>query len=655
MEFNEQQKAAINCSARNILVLAGAGTGKTRTIIGRAVRLVQDGCPPNRIAIITFTRRAAAEIRHRLIKTAGDSCRHVMSGTFHNFCLREMNTHPDWFGLTGSTILDRDDQSQLMKLSRGELIAEKSKDNPLTSSALKSQIPQAAKLLNYYSFARNTNQPIKDYLEKYAEETEQVVAKILQIFAAYKKRKIDSGYLDFDDILHRFAKVMRQEAQICSRISGGYDHVLVDEMQDTNPLQWLILESMAPYLNLFCVGDDAQSIYAFRGADFRNVHSFQERLPEAEVLKLELNYRSTQEILDLSNWLLNQSTLKYNKQLSAYRGPGIRPKLAEFYGDREEAEWVGEQLSQHHARQIRWDEQMVLCRTSNSARVIESELIRRKIPYRFIGGIGLLQTAHVKDLLSVLRVVVNHRDELSWVRYLTMWSGIGEVTAAKLIRFMGTASNFPSALELLSQSRPGNPLLEPLQEAHQLQDAPQACIKRLIDSLDVVMETRYDNWERRRRDVKLLLRLADKHENIKDFLDTYTLDPISTTEADADIEDDILTLITVHSAKGTEAKVCYVVAAQQGNYPHVRSLSDPDAVEEERRILYVALTRAQDELLISRNLPASIPYSVGSLSPSHPSFFSTLPRELVDPVQASVESWNSLPKNASYWDDDYID
>lgn len=655
MEFNEQQKAAISCNTKNILVLAGAGTGKTRTIIGRAVRLVQEGCPPRRIAIITFTRRAAAEIRDRLIKTAGESCRQVMSGTFHNFCLREMNSHPDWFGMTGSTIIDRDDQSQLMKLSRGELIAEKSKENALASSALKSQLPPAAQLLNYYSYARNTNQPIKEYLEKYADESEQMVSRILQIFAAYKRRKIDAGYLDFDDILHRFAKVMRQEQQICARIAGGYDHVLVDEMQDTNPLQWLILESLAPYLNLFCVGDDAQSIYAFRGADFRNVHSFQQRLPEAEVLKLELNYRSTQEILDLSNWLLSQSSLEYNKQLRAFRGQGIRPKLAEFLGDRDEAEWVGEQLSQHHQRRIRWDEQMVLCRTSNSARVIESELIRRKIPYRFIGGIGLLQTAHVKDLLSVLRVIVNHRDDLSWVRYLTMWPGIGEVSSARLIKHIGSASNFPDALELLTKNRPGSPLLDPLQEAYQNIEAPQACIHGLIESLDDLMKSRYDNWEKRLRDVKLLLRLAEKHENVRDFLDTYTLDPISTTEANTDVEDDVLTLITVHSAKGTEAKICYIVFAQHGNYPHIRSISDPEAVEEERRILYVALTRAQDELLISRNIPATSSYSDHNSNFPQVSFLVPLPPGLVDPVHEVREYLGTRPKQSGYWDDDFID
>lgn len=653
MEFNQQQHAAIVCPTRHILVLAGAGTGKTRTIIGRASHLVREGCTPHRVAIITFTRRAAAEIRHRLVQSTGESCRHVVSGTFHNFCLRAMTSHPDWFGLTGSTIIDRDDQSQLMKLSRGELIASKAKDNPNFRQSLKNKLPQAAQLLNYYSYARNTNQPIRDYLENFTEQTEQNIDKILQIFASYKKRKIEAGYLDFDDILHRFAKVMRQEPQVCKRIAEAYEHVLVDEMQDTNPLQWLILESLAPYVHIFCVGDDAQSIYAFRGADFRNVHSFQQRLPDAEVLKLELNYRSTQEILDLSNWLLSNSPLQYNKQLMAYRGSGIRPVLAEFHSDYDEAQWVGEQIVLRHEKGLRWDDQMVLCRTSHSARVIESDLIRRKIPHRFIGGIGLLQTAHVKDFLSVLRVLVNHRDDLAWMRYLTMWPGIGEVTAAKLIRVVTTVSDTLGSLERLKELRPGNPLLIPLDQAYEKINAPMVCIQYLIELLDDIMASRYDNWDKRRRDVKLLLRLAEKHDNVKDFLDTYTLDPISTTEADADNEDDLLTLITVHSAKGAEAKVCYVVAAQDGNYPHIRSRGQSDAVEEERRILYVALTRAQDELLISRHTG-----SYGGVADwRQPSvsvpFLSPLPPGMVSPIGA-MDSISFSPKNIDYWKDDLI-
>jgi len=565
-----------------------------------------------------------------------------------------MTSHPDWFGLTGSTIIDREDQSHLMRLARGELVAGQSAGNSLASKSLKSKLPQAAQLINYYSYARNTNQPIRDYLVKYADESESMVDRILEIFAAYKKRKYESGYLDFDDILHRFAKVMRQEPSVCSRIAGGYDHVLVDEMQDTNPLQWLILDSFAAHVNLFCVGDDAQSIYAFRGADFRNVHSFQQRLPQAEVLKLELNYRSTQEILDLSNWLLSKSPLEYNKLLQAFRGQGVQPLLAEFYTDRDEAAWIGGQIVQRHQQGVRWDEQMVLCRTANSARTIESELIHRKIPYRFIGGIGLLQTSHVKDLLAVLRVVVNHRDELSWVRYLTMWPGIGEVTAARLIQDIVVAPDIRVALDRLEEKKPGSPLLGPLDEACKRIDAPAVCIERQIDLLDDVMSKRYDNWDRRRRDLKLLLRLAEKHENVKDFLDTYILDPISITEADADTEDDILTLITVHSAKGTEAKVCYIVAAQLGNYPHFRSMSDPEAVEEERRILYVALTRAMDELIVSRHTAINN-YSTDWKQPTLASdFFQALPAELVDRVRKQ-EPLRLSVQQPDYWEEDLID
>jgi DNA helicase II / ATP-dependent DNA helicase PcrA len=644
VEFNEQQLKAIDCGPLHTLILAGAGTGKTRTIIGRAAHLVRQGGDPKKLAIITFTRRAANEIRQRLVASVGNACDNIVSGTFHHFCLREMTSRPDWFGLTGSTIMDRDDQSQLMKLARGAIIGKRKVAG----------VPQASQLVSTYSYARNTNQPIRDYLEKYSSETESTISIILQIFAAYKKRKQQSGYLDFDDILHRFAKVLRDEPDICKRIAGQFEHVLVDEMQDTNPLQWLILEALAPYAQLFCVGDDAQSIYAFRGADFRNVHSFSQRLPESQTLKLELNYRSTQEILDLSNWLLSQSPLKYGKKLSAHRGQGLKPTWVEFDSEQDEAEWVVERIMARHQNDMRWDEQMVLCRTSHHARNIETELIKHKVPYRFIGGIGLLQMAHVKDLLAVLRIAVSHQDELAWIRYLMMWPGIGEVTAAMLIEQMRQSTDSKSAIVQLAKLRPKNPMLRPLRSAVKSLLKPARCIKEVAELLDDVMMIRYDNWQLRRRDFELLVRLAERQPSIKEFLDAYTLDPITSSEAETEQEEDILTLITVHSAKGTESKVCHVVAVQPGSYPHFRSSGNTEAIEEERRILYVAMTRAKDELVISYNHSFARSPSNWRAQQTPVNFLKALPKDLVDSRQHRTPA-RFQTRSSSYWEDDLIE
>ncbi|MCR9292008.1 MAG: ATP-dependent helicase [bacterium] len=638
MDFNQEQLAAIQSDARNLLVLAGAGTGKTRTIIGRAKWLVSQGVTPERIAIVTFTRRAANEIRSRLRQSAGTEAAKSSTGTFHHLCLRIMSARRQWFGFENLTVMDRDDQTHLMRLVRGELVGK---------NAI---VPQAAQLISYYSYARNTNQPAIDYLRKFSELDESTQQTVLKIFAAYRMRKQSRAYMDYDDILHRFAKVLHDDATVRKRVCSRYDHVLVDEMQDTNPLQWLILQSFAEYCHLFCVGDDAQSIYAFRGADFRNVHSFDERLENSQTLKLEQNYRSTQPILDVANWLLAQSPLGYEKHLRAARGDGVCPQLLDFDSDLEEAEWIAETIKQRRLEGAAWSEHMILCRTAYSARPIEAELIREKIPYRFIGGMGLLQMAHVRDLLSVLRILVNYRDELAWVRYLTLWPKIGEVTAARIVERLAASETAEAAMQELAQALSKRPeIVELPAKLQALGDQPAAAIQLARELLEPILERKYDQWDQRKRDLVLLERLAENHRSISGFLETYTLDPISATEVDNDNQPDegIVTLITVHSAKGTECEVCFVPAAQPGNYPHTRSLSDPDAIEEERRVLYVALTRAKDELYISRHLSRGYGRTSWNAAAGAHYFLGSLPAKLVQTKSrfAATQDW---------WDDGVI-
>ncbi|QDV27169.1 ATP-dependent helicase [Aureliella helgolandensis] len=637
MEFNAEQQTALTSEARNLLVLAGAGTGKTRTIIGRARHLLATGVSPKRIVIVTFTRRAASEIRGRLIKAAGEDAATVVTGTFHNFCLRIMRSRQRWFGFTDLTVMDRDDQLQLMKLARGEIVG---KD---------SSIAKAAQLVSFYSYARNTNQPPRKYLEKFAELDPPAVEIVLKIFAKYKERKLAGSYFDYDDILHRFAKVLHDSDEVRRKVAQQFDHVLVDEMQDTNPLQWLILESLAEYAHLFCVGDDAQSIYAFRGADFKNVHSFNSRLPNSETLKLEQNYRSTQPILDLANWLLEVSDLKYEKRLRAVRGAGDKPQLLDFENEYDEAEWIVGRIMKRHAEGARWDDHMVLCRSAYVARPVEGLLIERKIPYRFVGGIGLLQMAHVRDLLSVLRVAVNYRDELAWMRYLTLWPRIGEVTAAKMVcKIVSTSSSSEAASVLDEAVGKRTEIAEAVHLVARQQRAPSEAIQQLTQNLEPLFETRYENWESRSKDFRLLGKLAAKHQDVATFLETYTLDPMSASEASPSEGDDIVTLITVHSAKGTESKACYVVGVQPGNYPHTRSLDDAEAIEEERRVLYVALTRAEDELVLTRHFSRG-PARVSWNAPVQTHYFlERLPKTLVD----SKSLFGSLYDVS--WDDDYI-
>ncbi len=589
MELNAQQLRAVTCDDGHVLVLAGAGTGKTRTIIARAARLIDGGVPPWRILLLTFTRRAAHEMTGRLREMIGKPAEGLMAGTFHHFCLRTMRRMPEAFDIGGATIIDRDDQLQLMRLIRGDYKI-KGKD-----------FPRASELVNLCSYARNTLQAAESYLKTFTDYDMETIERICRVFETFEHRKRASQYLDYDDILYRFSNKLHSDSALNRTIRQLYDHILVDEMQDTNPLQWQVLEGMREPARLFCVGDDAQSIYAFRGADFRNVHAFADRVPDAVVLRLEENYRSTQGILDVSNWLLNDSGIEYNKNLTAHRKESSTPLLKDFGSEFEEADWVTADLLERRRAGHSWKEFMVITRTAYGSRAVESYMVEKDIPYQFVGGTSLLQTAHVKDLLCLARAADNHRDELAWARYLTLWPKIGDVTAARLINGMKKENDTDEAIEkLLVLLKGRTEITDPPKAVREHCDHPTVALEEAARHLMPLMEKRYDNWKARLRDFSLLVRLAEKHRSLKGFMETYTLDPISVSSAGIGDMDDVVTLTTVHSAKGTEAPVCYLIRVEPGMYPHTRSMGSDQEREEERRILYVAMTRAQDELILTR-------------------------------------------------------
>ncbi|MEO1614312.1 MAG: ATP-dependent helicase [Planctomycetota bacterium] len=624
LALNPQQRAAAEFAGDNVLVLAGAGTGKTSTIVARVAHLVHSGVPPKRILLLTFTRRAAREMKHRLQQQIGEHARRIAAGTFHNFCLQYLRRWPKLFDCEAMTVIDRDDQLQLMKLARA------------SASGGQSFFVKPAELTNYYSYARNTNQTVADYLKEFSDFDQEQIGKIEAVLKEYTARKRACRYFDYDDILHLVARGLHSSAQLREKLRAQYDHLLVDEMQDTNPLQWLILDGMRDPAKLFCVGDDAQSIYAFRGADFENVHQFTRRVKDSEVLKLEENFRSTQEILDLSHWLLDQSGLSYDKRLTAKRGEGETPVMMEFDSQYEEADWIADDLMKRHQTGDDWREHMILTRTAWSARTTEAALIELDIPYRFIGGTQLLQSAHVKDLLSLVRVIENPFDQLAWMRYLTLWKGIGEKTAESVIRDVLKQRSYDGISELLEKRFSAKPrLLESVRECRAASPSPTHVIAAAIDKLTPVLEPKNDDWDRREKDLKLLKRLAEKHATVAEFLETYTLDPITESEASRESEDDVVTLITVHSAKGTESRVCYLIGVQPGNYPHARSIGDEKKEEEERRVLYVAMTRAKNELILTgtvRSYGAFVPHHNRSFQASQPGndfFLRDVPAALV--------------------------
>jgi DNA helicase-2/ATP-dependent DNA helicase PcrA len=591
-ELNPQQRQAAVTETQHSLVLAGAGCGKTKTIVARAAYLIDQGVPANKIQILTFTRRAASEIVARVELALGDQAKGLRASTFHTFCMYLLRRIPNAFGLEQFSIIDRDDQMMLFRLIRGK----DDKKNP-------NQLPKPKELCDLYSFARNTRQKLSLALEKQLPEFLDMKDEIAEIMKEYEKRKRGRSFLDYDDILAVVASALAQSEGLVDYVASICQHMLVDEMQDTNPLQWALLEPLKDKVHLFCVGDDAQSIYGFRGADFENIHHFKERVPNAQIFKLEKNYRSTQEILDLSNWLLDQSPIKYDKRLEAYRGDGIKPKMHIFPNEFDEARWIAVDIKErHYLEGAKWKDHMVLVRSSFAARHIEAACIAGNVPYRFIGGMKLLETAHVKDLLSLLRVVANPLDDIAWMRFLTLWNGVGDVGASKLSHQLLLEPEMDAIGQKLEKfgKVPDQAILM-MKQMMVIRHEVKECVSLAIQAIEEQLAENYKkDWHRRQGDFELVKQLASKHGQLAEFLEEYVLDPVSISEIERQSEDDVVTLITIHSAKGTEQKVCYVANVSAGQYPHARAQGNFDDVEEERRVLYVALTRAQNELILTK-------------------------------------------------------
>ena len=591
-ELNPQQKQAATTQTKHSLILAGAGCGKTKTIVARAAYLIDQGVPANQIQILTFTRRSASEIVARVELALGEQAKGLRASTFHTFCMYLLRRIPKAFGLEQFSIIDRDDQLMLFRLIRGK----DDKKNP-------SQLPKPQELCDLYSFARNTRQKLSIALEK--QHPEYVVFKdqIAEMMQEYETRKRARGFLDYDDILAIVASALDQSEGLVEYVASLCQHMLVDEMQDTNPLQWALLEPLKDKVSLFCVGDDAQSIYGFRGADFENIHHFKERVPDAQIFKLEKNYRSTQEILDLSNWLLDQSEIKYDKRLEAHRGDGIKPKLHIFPNEFDEAKWIAIDVKERHYLQgNKWKDHMVLVRSSFAARHIEAAFIAANVPYRFIGGMKLLETAHVKDLVSLLRVMANPLDDIAWMRFLTLWNGVGDVGASRLAQQLLLEPSMDKIIpKLESFGRIPEKVLLIMKQMDVLRHEVQHCVSLGVQALeDQLAENYKKDWTRRQGDFELVKQLAAKHGQLSEFLEAYVLDPVSISEIERQSDTDVVTIITIHSAKGTEQKICYVANVTAGQYPHARAQGSFDDVEEERRVLYVALTRAQNELILTK-------------------------------------------------------
>lgn len=597
--LNQRQRAAVLHDGGPLLVIAGAGSGKTRTLASRVARLIDDGTAPERVLLLTFTRRAAAEMLRRAGGFADSrAAARVWGGTFHSIANRLLRRNAESVGLSdGFTVLDQSDAAGLFSLLRAE--------SGLADG--KTRFPRKETIAAIYSRAVNAQEKLTQVLEERFPWCCDHADGLKEIFRQYTARKRRHNVVDFDDLLLYWRALL--ESPSGDAIRGLFDHVLVDEYQDTNKIQADILRLLCGEAgNVTVVGDDAQAIYSFRAASVENMLEFPETFCDTTIVRLEQNYRSTPQILSAANAVIAEAGDGFGKTLWSDRPDGAVPDLITCIDEAGQADYVCDRVLEMRELGIPLRDQAVLFRTGHHSDGLELELSRRKIPYAKFGGLRFLEAAHVKDLMALLRVLDNARDELAWHRVLQLIPGIGPATAGKIMTDLTNSNEEPvrrfceGSFPVVAEARP---LLVELQDA--LADCgvdtlgPGAQIERLIPFVSAVIERNYDDATARVADLNQLRDIASGYGDRSRFLAEVTLDPPhSTTDAGPPhLDDDYLVLSTIHSAKGGEWPVVYVIHAADGNIPSDMALNEPGGIEEERRLLYVALTRAKDHLAVS--------------------------------------------------------
>ena len=636
--LNDEQRLAVMHDCGPLLVIAGAGSGKTRTLASRVARLIDDGVSPDRILLLTFTRRAAAEMLRRAGSLVDrQATGRVWGGTLHSTANRLLRQHATAVGLTdGFTVLDQSDSAGLFGLLRAESgFAEG-----------KTRFPRKETITAIYSRAVNAQEKLTTVLDERFPWCRDHADELKEIFRQYTARKRKHNVVDFDDLLLYWRALL--ESPHGGSIRSLFDHVLVDEYQDTNRIQADILRMLGEtHGNVTVVGDDAQAIYSFRAASVANMLEFPEIFPETTVIKLEQNYRSTPEILSAANSVIAQAADTFPKELWSARAQGSRPSLVTCVDESAQAEYVCDRVLEMRELGVPLQDQAVLFRTGHHSDGLEIELSRRQIPYAKFGGLRFLEAAHVKDLMAMLRILDNPRDELAWHRVLQLIPGVGPATARRIMTDL-TETNEDPVGQFCSTSFPvvaeARPFLVELQDA--MTDCqgsrvdPGAQIERLMAFTQGVIERNYDDAVVRIADIAQLRDIAASYSDRSRFLAEVTLDPPnSTTEVGPPhLDDDYLVLSTIHSAKGGEWPVVHVIHAADGNIPSDMALNEPGGVEEERRLLYVALTRAKDHLSVS--FPQRFYHrrfgGDGRHSYAVPSRFLTSAAEHFDPLVAGV-------------------
>jgi len=597
-ELNEAQYRAATTTEGPVLVIAGAGTGKTRTLIYRVARLVEGGVAPHTILLLTFTRKAAMEMLRRTGALLGGRCDAVVGGTFHSFANSTLRRHGAPLGLESNfTILDRSDGEDVINLLRAEC----------GFDAKERRFPRKQSIAEIFGMSVNKALSLEAVIEASYIHLAEHTPDLLALQQRYRDYKRARQLLDYDDLLVMLRDLLRGHAETRSRLSRRFGHVMVDEYQDTNPIQAEIVRLLAAeHDNVMAVGDDAQSIYSFRGADFRNIMDFPRAFPGTRVIALEENYRSTQAILDLTNTIIAAAQERHEKTLFTKRGPGSAPLLVTGENETFQSRFVCQRVLELREEGVPLAQMAVLVRSGFHSFALEVELARADIPFVKRGGLKFIETAHVKDVIAHVRIVLNPQDSVAWHRVLLLLDGVGPRTSEEILEWILAGEN--PAKRLREFRRPAlaadlNLLATLWEELNDPTARPAEMVDTVLEYYEPILKRSYvDDHPKRRQDLEHFATLAERYEDPTAFLADMALEPPSESigdlpRADSD-DDDRLVVSTVHSAKGLEWHTVFVLWAAEGRFPSSYSVRDDD-VEEERRLMYVATTRARDNLYLT--------------------------------------------------------
>jgi len=595
-ELNAAQLDAVMSTQGAYLVIAGAGSGKTRTLVYRVAYLVEQGTAPEEILLLTFTRRASEEMLRRAAVLLDDRCQKVSGGTFHSFANLVLRKYAHLLNLSHSfSILDRDDAEDVLNLIRTQLGFHKTEK----------RFPRKGALMDVISKSVNKSEEIGIILyDEYPQfiEWEEEVKSVRDEYAKYKLSK---SLLDYDDLLVYLKDLLVKFEQVRLSLARKYKFIMVDEYQDTNKLQAFIVCLLASeHKNIMVVGDDSQSIYAFRGANFRNIIDFPKIFKGAKIITLEENYRSTQPILNLTNEVIRFAKDKFEKNLYTRKKGDKLPVFVDAENEHAQSRFVADKILELREEGVELGQIAVLFRSGWHSNDLEVELANRNVPFVKYGGQKFVEAAHIKDIMAYLRIVYNLSDPVSWHRVLMLIRGVGTKTAERLIKeIVEQKKGIAAGDKTIQKTEDIKKLFEIIRDIDPLKQSPGELIGKFLAYYQPLLKDKYDDFNKRLNDLDSLERIAGRYTSLEQFLSDMALEPPEKSIVEAgfkDRDDSSLTLSTIHSAKGLEWHTVFMIYVAEGHLPSYLSLENQDAIEEERRLFYVAATRAQENLFLCK-------------------------------------------------------